>query len=185
MALAFFFGMGLSAHAQHFSVGGALIYGDEIHEPGINLRLAYHVNHPLAVVGEYTYFQSHYARHEKKKLWEANLNLEYSFPIVHHLYVYPVVGLNYSQEAEYEALPEGGDHGEHYEPEPEHIVGKFGLNMGVGMHYHIGDFEPFVEYDHLFSELHQNNFAVGVMYHLPFGKKHNSHPLHKDKHHKG
>ena len=72
--------------------------------------------------------------------------------------VYPVVGLNYSQEKE-----EYTDTGE------EETLKKWGANLGIGTHYAVNKFTVFLEYDHLFSNLSQNTFILGVFY--TFGEK--------------
>lgn len=173
------------ADAQSFSIGTAAVYGDDIKEAGINIRGMVQLNNPLGFVAEYTAFNEHNEvskrETESKRLWEINLNAEYNIHITKHFGIYPLVGLNFSAEQEDKEdfdsqgnlYTKGNAHSSHHE------MNKVGLNLGGGLHYEIGHFEPFIEYGHLFSALRQNLFSVGFMYHIGKLHGHHAHNTHK------
>ena len=154
---------GHGAVAQSYSLGAGLAYGDDIKEPGINVRGYYNLAGNRICFGpEFTYFKKRTENSASEELdvslFELNFNAHYIFEVNHKLGVYPIVGLNYSQEKEKYA-----DTGE------EDTLKKWGANLGIGTHYAVNKFTAFLEYDHLFSNLSQNTFILGVFY--TFGEK--------------
>ena len=152
-----------NAIAQSYSAGAGLAYGDDIKEPGINVRSYYNLaNDKICFGPEFTYFKKRTDNSANEEidisLFELNLNAHYIFEVTHKLGIYPIVGLNYSQEKE-----------KYTDTEEEETIKKWGMNAGVGTHYAVNKLTVFLEYDHLFSDLNQNTFILGVFY--TFGKK--------------
>lgn len=148
-------------NAQSYSVGMAGVYGDDIEEPGVNLRAYYNLKNERICFGpEFTLFKTGSktldGEDEDISLFELNFNMHYIFELTHRFGVYPLVGINFSKEtAETETI--------------ELKEEKWGANLGMGVHYAIGKVVLFTEYDHLFSDLSQNSYLVGFF--LTFGNK--------------
>ncbi len=152
---------------QSYSVGAGLAYGDDIKEPGINLRAYYNLaNNKVCFGPEFTYFKKRTESTLNEdldiSLFELNFNIHYILEVTHKFGIYPLGGLNYSQENE-----------KYSDVAKEEVVKKWGLNLGMGAHYAIHKFVVFLEYDHLLSDLSQNTFIFGTFY--TFGKKHEQH----------
>jgi len=152
-------------YSQSVSVGGGLVYGDDIEEPGINLRVYYNLPGNRVCFGpEFSTFLSHKENVNGEDieidLYELNLNVHYIFELTHKLGFYPFTGLNFSREKE--QIEIAGVH-ETFTEE------KFGLNLGFGAHYAYNKVVFFTEYDHLFGNLHQNSITLGLFY--TFGNK--------------
>ena len=143
-------------------LGGGPLYGDDIEEFGANLRLYTFVGDNICFGPEFTLFGKHNTVIDgdpaELSLWEVNFNGHYIFEVNHGLGIYPVAGLNYSRETE---VIEGHD---------DVIENAFGVNLGLGVHYEYNQFIFYTEYDRLFSDLRQNSFTLGVLFHL--GKQH-------------
>ena len=145
-------------------IGAAGIYGDDIQEPGVNLRLYYYNNGKICFGPEFSLFNSHKeivdGEEVTTKLWEFNFNGHYIFETTERLGLYPLVGLNVSRETEdIEGLGRVAEET------------SLGVNVGAGAHYVFNRFLLFAEYDYLISNLHQNSFQVGFLIHL--GRKTN------------
>ncbi len=142
-------------------VGGGPLYGDDIKELGANLRLYTFIGDKICFGPEFTAFGKHDTMIDgdpaELSLWEVNFNAHYIFEVSEGLGFYPVAGLNYSKETEtiqgHNDLTEDA----------------FGVNLGFGVHYELHKFIVYTEYDSLFSDLSQNSFTVGILFHL--GKK--------------
>ena len=157
----------MAATAQSYSVGGGLAYGDDIREPGVNFRGYYNLaNNKICFGPEFTFFKKKTENVIREEiditLFEVNFNVHYIFEITHKFGVYPLGGLNYSQENE-----------KYSDAAKEETAKKWGLNLGIGTHYAINKFVVFLEYDHLLSDLSQNTFIFGAFY--TFGKKQEVH----------
>lgn len=153
------------SYCQSVSVGGGIVYGDDIKEPGINLRAYYNLPGNRVCFGpEFSTFLTHKENVSGEEiavdLYEFNFNIHYIFEVTHKLGVYPFSGLNFSKEKE--EIEISGEKETFTEEE-------FGLNLGLGAHYAYYDFVFFTEYDHLFGSLPQNSITLGVFY--TFGKK--------------
>jgi len=142
-------------------LGGGPLYGDDIEEIGINLRAYTFIGDKICFGPEFTAFGKHNTiiggEDAEIGLWEANFNGHYIFEVSEGLGLYPVAGFNYSREIE------------KVEGHTDVIEDAFGLNFGFGVHYEYEKMIFYAEYDHLFSDLRQNSFTVGVLFHL--GKK--------------
>lgn len=142
-------------------VGGGPLYGDDIEEFGANFRVYTFIGDKICFGPEFTAFGKHNITVDgdpaELGLWEVNFNGHYIFEVSEGLGLYPVAGLNYSKETE---TIEG--HGDVVED-------AFGVNLGLGIHYEFNKLIFYTEYDRLFSDLSQNSFTVGVLFHL--GKK--------------
>jgi len=152
-------------YSQSVSFGGGFIYGDDIKEPGINLRAYYNLPGNRVCFGpEYSTFLTHKEEIDgediKIDLYELNFNGHFIFEVTHKFAVYPFTGLNFSREKE--EIEISGTIKTHTQKE-------FGLNLGFGAHYAYYDFAFFAEFGHLFSDLSQNSITIGVFYTL--GKK--------------
>lgn len=156
-------GITRQANAQ-LLVGGGPLYGDDIQELGANLRLYTFIGDKICFGPEFTAFGKHDATIDGEQaelsLWEVNFNGHYIFEVGEGLGLYPVAGLNYSKETE---TIEGHD---------DVVEDALGVNLGFGVHYELNKLILYTEYDRLFSDLSQNSFTIGVLFHL--GKKHGS-----------
>lgn len=142
-------------------VGGGPLYGDDIEELGANLRLYTFIGDKICFGPEFTAFGKHETVIDgdpaELSLWEVNFNAHYIFEVNEGLGLYPVAGLNYSKETE------------DIEGHSDLTEDAFGVNLGFGVHYELQKFIVYTEYDRLFSDLSQNSFTLGVLFHL--GKK--------------
>lgn len=147
-------------------LGGGPLYGDDIEEIGINLRAYTFIGDKICFGPEFTTFSKHNTiingEEAEIGLWEANFNGHYIFEVSEGLGLYPVAGLNYSREVE------------KVEGHSDVIEDAFGLNFGFGVHYEHKNMIFYTEYDHLFSDLRQNSFTVGVLFHLGKKAEHNA-----------
>ncbi|GAB4232306.1 MAG: hypothetical protein Tsb0034_05020 [Ekhidna sp.] len=148
--------------SQNFLLGGGPIYGDDIKEVGINIRTYYnHPNGKICFGPEFSIFKTNKEVVNaddmfEKDLYEINFNGHYFFPISEKLIYYPVVGLNYSSEKETLIMND--------QVEEMKKVRVFGLNIGSGLHFEISEkLMSYIEYDHLFSTLHQNSITFGIL----------------------
>lgn len=139
-------------------LGGGPLYGDDIEELGANLRVYTFIGDKICFGPEFTFFGKHDTMIDGEPaelgLWEINFNGHYIFEVNEGLGLYPVAGFNYSKETE---MLEGHD---------DVIEDAFGVNLGFGVHYEVNKFIFYTEYDRLFSDLRQNSFTIGVLFHL-------------------
>lgn len=151
-------------------LGGGPMYGDDIEEIGVNLRTYTFIGERICFGPEFTIFGNHDTMIDGETaelgLWEINFNGHYIFEVREGLGLYPVVGLNFSREVE---KVEGHD---------DVIESVFGTNLGFGVHYEHKNLILYTEYDRLFSDLRQNSFTIGVLFHLR--KKHKGHQQSED-----
>ncbi|MEM7548304.1 MAG: outer membrane beta-barrel protein [Bacteroidota bacterium] len=156
---------------SRLSIGGGIIYGDEIEEIGWNFRALYNLSNGKICFGpEYTFFRKNgFFEGEDKitiDLYEINLNAHYIFRFTERLAYYPVIGFNFSVEEE-----ENKDNGDR---EMEKAAG---LNLGSGLHYEISHrFIAYVEFDRLFSSLSENSYTAGILLNLWPRSKGHEHP---------
>lgn len=141
--------------------GGGILYGEDIEEAGINLRAYTFIGDRICFGPELTLFNKHKTtiggESAEIGLWEVNFNGHYIFEIGEGLGVYPLTGINFSREIE---RVEG------HADVKEAVIG---INAGFGAHYEKNKALFYVEYDRLISDLGQNSFTIGVLFHL--GKK--------------
>ncbi len=154
-----------SARAQSWSLGGAAIYGDDIKASGFHLRGYYNLpNDKICFGPEYSnFFEKSKTVHGEditKSLSELNFNIHYIFEVGEHWGIYPLTGANLSFETE--EITVGMVH-------TSEEVSKWGMNLGLGVHKPIGQWVVFGEFDHLFGDLSQNSFLLGVF--ITFGNK--------------
>lgn len=139
-------------------LGGGPLYGDDIEEIGINLRAYTFIGDKICFGPEFTAFRNHNTMINGEDvelgLWEVNFNGHYIFEVAEGLGLYPVGGLNYSREVE------------RVEGHSDVIEDAFGVNLGFGVHYEHKKIILYTEYDRLFSNLRQNSFTVGILFHL-------------------
>ena len=138
------------------------MYGDDIEEFGLNLRAYTFLNDKICFGPEFTLFGNHDTMIDGEEaevgLYEINFNGHYIFEVGEGLGLYPVAGFNYSRELE------------RIDGHADVIEDALGVNLGMGLHYETGKLILYTEYDRLFSELRQNSFTIGLLFHL--GKKH-------------
>ena len=137
------------------------MYGDDIEEIGANLRLYTFIGDRICFGPEFTIFGNHNTMIDgdaaELGLWEVNFNGHFIFEVGEGLGLYPVTGLNYSREVE------------RVEGHADVVEDAFGVNLGFGVHYELKNTILYTEYDRLFSDLRQNSFTIGILFHL--GKK--------------
>jgi len=153
---------------QSWSIGAAGIYGDDIQNVGAHVRGYYNLKNNKVCLGpEFSRFanktETHNGETVTTKLSEINFNIHYIFELTEKFGVYPLTGVNLSLETEeIEVANE-------FESD---TVSELGANLGFGVHKIFDNVIVFAEYDHLFSELSQNSFLLGVFY--TFGSKSHS-----------
>lgn len=155
--------------SQSYSLGGALIYGDDIGEFGGHARAYYNLKNDKICFGpEFSQFSKKKitvgSEEITARLREVNFNLHYIFELNETWGVYPLVGLNMSFVNE-EITNISSGHTETHKAE------EFGTNLGIGLHKNVNRWMIFGEFDRLFSDLSQNSFLIGAFF--TFGKKQN------------
>ena len=86
-------------------------------------------------------------------LFEVNLNAHYVFELAHRFGVYPLSGLNYTNENERSLM--------HSDEIEKHNA--LGINYGVGAHYSINRVLLFAEFKGIISELSDEFFTIGAV----------------------
>lgn len=160
--------------AQTWSLGGAVIYGDDIGEPGIHARGYYNSKNGKTCFGpEFSYFieskETIGGEEISKQLSEINFNLHYILEFSEGWGAYPLIGINASFETEEITDLQG--------QKETHNKNAIGANLGAGIHRMEKKWIFFAEYDHLISDLSQNSFLIGAFF--TFGKV-NEHEQHKE-----
>lgn len=162
-SLSLLFTFSLTAHSQVL-LGGGPMYGDDIEELGINLRAYTFIGDRICFGPELTLFGNHDTVIDGEAaelgLWEVNFNGHYIFELDKGLGLYPVGGFNYSRETE------------RVEGHADEVKDAWGINLGLGVHYELRKLILYTEYDRLFSDLRQNSFTIGLLFHLGKRKEH-------------
>ncbi|MFT7614084.1 MAG: hypothetical protein ACI9J3_003066 [Parvicellaceae bacterium] len=153
--------------SQSYSLGGALIYGNDIEEFGGHARAYYNMkNNKICFGPEFSQFSKKKVtiggEEISERLREVNFNLHYIFELNESWGFYPLVGLNMSFVNE-EITDISSIHTETHKAE------EFGTNLGFGFHKNVNRWMFFGEFDRLFSDISQNSFLVGAFF--TFGKK--------------
>lgn len=149
---------------QSFSLGGGMIYGDDIGTVGAQARAYYNTKNGKMCFGpEFSHFlkssETIHGEEITRQLNEINFNLHYIMELDEKWGVYPVIGMNMSFEKE-EITTLGESHTEN--------INELGANLGAGIHRSFNQWLLFAEYDHLFSDLSQNSIVIGAFF--TFGK---------------
>ena len=147
--------------AQSWSLGPAVVYGDDIKESGIQIRSYYNLPGDRICFGpEFSHFfsstENHQGEERRKQLNEVNFNVHYIFELSEKWGFYPLVGANLSFEKEEIRFKNGGAESTNNSA--------LGANLGVGFHHTLNKWLIFGEFDHLFSELSQNSLVLGTLY---------------------
>ena len=168
-AIALILGMGAS-QAQDLqgesAVGIKLMYGTEIESMGIGVDYQYcFIDHLRGEVGFNYFFE-----HDHVNWMDVNVNAHYVFSMMDHkLFLYPLVGLNYTMAKvkvpEYVISEEGeiiSTKSVSYEE--NHI----GLNVGAGAEYKFNDhFSAGLEYRHtIIRKVDQGVIGLNLHYHF-------------------
>lgn len=152
--------------AQSYSIAAGTAYGDDIETLGFHTRAYYNFPSGKVCLGpEFTLFGNNEETAGdltvETSLWELNFNAHFIFELSHKVGFYPVAGINFSHEREEFFMGNM--------LEEEETIEKWGINAGAGFHYILTPkFIAFTEWDHLFSDLSQNTFTIGIFY--TFGK---------------
>jgi hypothetical protein len=125
--------------------------------PGINARAYFFLNKYICFGPEFTYFFEKTTIGENDDITITNaftfdFNSHYVFEVMEHhrLGIYPILGLNYTNEKETE-------HGE------THLDEAFGLNLGAGFETPLSEkIHLFSEFIHTFSTIQDNVLFLGV-----------------------
>jgi len=129
------------------SLGIASPYSFELDEPGINIRLDYHITENFNVGPEYTYLNN-----GEEELWDVDFVFQYIFE-TKIIGIYPIAGITYS---EIKSPIREQDWG-----------GKF----GAGLHRNFKHFSAFIEYDHISGDLEDDFITLGIFYQFHFKLK--------------
>jgi len=161
------------AQGQRYSLGGGPTYATNTEVIGLNVRGYYNINEHICFGPEFSYFlpkkESEHGEEIELQLWEANYNIHYIFHTIKHVGLYPVGGINFTQERE--KIKRNIDL-----LETEHVESAWGLNLGGGLHYNTSSFEIFGEYKYVVSTLEDHFLTIGFFYN--FGP-----PIRSNKHH--
>ncbi|WP_411030303.1 outer membrane beta-barrel protein [Spongiimicrobium sp. 3-5] len=134
---------------------------------GANARLYFGVNDHFCFGPEITLFPYQEIDDENElKILDLNLNAHYIFELTHKLGVYPLTGVNYTEEKERLVALQ--------EEEEEEKENGLGLNYGFGAHYNLHNLYVFAEFKGVAGKLSAEFVTVGVI--LPLLKS----PLKKD-----
>ncbi len=142
---------------RSLTVGFGVPYSNTISAIGINLRMYYNVSENICFGPEFTYFFEKTTIGENDDITTTNaftfdFNSHYVFEVMEHhrLGVYPILGLNYTNEKETE-------HGE------THLDEAFGLNLGAGFETPLSEkINLFSEFIHTFGTIEDNVIFLGV-----------------------
>ena len=119
----------VSASATDFgtSLGVNFLYGSKHSQKGIgvNYKINFSENFRISPEFQYYFSNNHF------KAWDANANLEYTFPIMERCNVYPIVGFSYSHWTERVNMP-GVD-------KAANTDDRIGGNLGAGIEYYVSD----------------------------------------------
>ena len=119
----------VSASAADFgtSLGVNFLYGSKKSQKGIGVNYKINFTDNFRVSPEFQYYFSN----DNFKTWDANANLEYTFPIMESCNVYPIVGFSYSHWTEKMKVP-GLDRA-------ANIYDRIGGNLGAGIEYYVSE----------------------------------------------
>jgi outer membrane immunogenic protein len=157
-----FLGSGLQvAHAQNDTrIGALLAYGTEVENLGIGANAEFPILDKLTISPSFIYYLPKDQVGVKINWFEINGNANYYFLDQDKLSVYGLGGLNYSSvKAKYDG-PYSGliDYGA--------SDGRFGLNIGGGANFILGNLMPFAELKYVIIDGGQLVLAAGVKFGL-------------------
>jgi len=146
---------------QGFSLGGGAEYNFTINSIGLNARAYYNVGERFCIGPEFSIF----AREtnttpegtEEIRVWEFNFNTHYIFEISEKLGVYPIVGLNYTNEEETFIEVISAE-------ETIHLETSWAANLGAGFHIPFERLTPFGEFHFTTGRLSEYLFTIGTFY---------------------
>ena len=107
------------------SLGANFVYASKHSQKGIGINYKINFTENLRVSPEFQYFFSN----DRYKAWDANANLEYTFPVFENCNVYPLAGLSYSHWTERVNL-DGAD-------KSVNVDDRIGGNLGAGIEYNV------------------------------------------------
>lgn len=126
---------------------------------GMNGRFYYGLSEAFCFGPEISYFPSqNIGDSVEKSILELNVNAHYILQLNKRLGVYPLFGINYTEEKEnYLNSTEKTD--------------AFGINYGAGMHYNINDLFFFTEFKGIVGQLKAEFITLGMIYNFKKRKK--------------
>lgn len=149
------------AHAQDETrIGALLAYGTEVENLGIGANAEFPIMDKLTISPSFIYYLPKDQVGVKVNWFEINGNANYYFLEQDNLSVYGLGGLNYSSvKVKYDG-PYGGiiDYGG--------ADGRFGLNIGGGANFILGNLTPFAELKYVIIDGGQLVLAAGVKFGL-------------------
>ena len=137
-------GTGIPCQAQWFAApSGGLTGGSVLQVPGVNFRAyLFQHNKPFCFGPEFSVFwpkkEVHQDQKTEKHLLELNLNGHYLIHLNEYIVIYPLSGLNYTHEKKVVTQHKATRN-------LTHLKG-WGVNYGLGLHYHTERFAPFIEF---------------------------------------
>lgn len=149
------------AHAQgETRIGALLAYGTEVENLGIGANAEFPIMDKLTISPSFIYYLPKDQVGVKVNWFEINGNANYYFLEQDNLSVYGLGGLNYSSvKVKYDG-PYGDliDYGA--------ADGRFGLNIGGGANFILGNHMPFAELKYVIIDGGQLVLAAGVKFGL-------------------
>jgi len=127
-----------------FTFGLGVPYTFNFNTAGINSRLYFNPAENICLGPEFSYFNS-----DEAEIWDVDFVIHYIIEIP-VLGLYPVVGINYTEETE-----------EHHGTESA-----WGFLWGGGVHRNVNRVTFFFEYTRVAGDLHDEFITGGLMYHF-------------------
>ena len=145
-------------------IGGTLETTNELY--GINARVFYAINEHFCFGPEASIFPFQEIDEAfEKSIVDLNINAHYIFEITHALGIYPLSGMNYTNEQE--RLIDNNDTSKKFQ--------EIGLNYGFGAHYKINNMFLFAEFKGIIGQLSAEFITAGVLFNLPKKNKKEHH----------
>lgn len=138
---------------SQLTIGGGLAYGSEIEEAGLNFRAGALLSPIVHVGADVNYFFPGNDGISDIDVFDINANLSFRLNAAEVLFLYPMVGLNYTSiRTRLFGL--------------ERQNNEIGANVGGGLGLNFGPLSPFIEYKYVFSKYEQSVITVGLLINL-------------------
>lgn len=135
------------------TLGGGLAYGSEIDEAGFNLRAGALLTPNVHLGADFNYFFPGNDGISDIDVYGLNANLSFRLNVGEVLYLYPLVGVNYTS-----IRGRVGD--------LESTQSEVGANVGGGAGINLGPISPFAEYKYVISDYEQSVLNIGILLHI-------------------
>ena len=146
----------VASHAQ-IRIGGFLGFGSEVEQAGLGINGEFIISEKVGISPNLLFYFPKKNGPYKTSFWELNGNVNYYFLNDQPVSVYGLAGLNITNvKVKYDAF--GSDY--------SNSDSEFGLNLGLGANFHVGNILPFAELKYTISDFDQLVFMMGVKFPL-------------------